>query len=513
MVVEEFQVELDADEKELLLNPEKWFLKIPEGSNTSFVTALERWSKRHPEGDVDRVRKNRPKNAKSQRGYRLQKLVSSLLRPDKRQPPLCIFCFDDGSDTNELCGRLRWCPNIPLFFALHELCVLMTPEILTVDNPTPLGKELFDTDLKEIHRAYSRGRTLVCSICYEKGAGIGCCSSSCQRVFHLPCAIRSMCYLDYENFRCFCPKHSRAAFEKTTTLLLSHNLEKDSEEVLCCICMDKVEPQIKMHSVIKMDCCGPRFYHFDCMMNATLVRGQEMRCPTCNRPNEETCFEEKIKRQGIYLQTYNPVTEYDDDRLDSNVRSRCYYAMIPCSAKKRSCLSSIGPDRYDDSDALNDSVYNPLEALNACITCGVHCHRICAGPPWSTYTPEDDGEEEKWQCEECRDMAAPLLDESAGANTESSLSTNATRRVHRTVATPHCESRGSADASRVSREDVNLKVVENERNTNLCGRAKKVGKKRTRSSMTENSPMVNTPLKRQSLLRRWLTPVNERDLH
>lgn len=37
--------------------------------------------------------------------------------------------------------------------------------------------------------------------------------------------------------------------------------------------------------------------------NATLVRGQEMRCPTCNRPNEETFFEEAIKRQGIYFQT------------------------------------------------------------------------------------------------------------------------------------------------------------------------------------------------------------------
>ncbi|KAK6018671.1 hypothetical protein OSTOST_15734 [Ostertagia ostertagi] len=103
-----------------------------------------------------------------------------------------------------------------------------------------------------------------------------------------------------------------------------------------------------------------------------------------------------------YCHRCNPPTEPDDDLADSSVRSRCYYAMMRCSAKTRSCLSSIGPDRYDDSDALNDNVFNPLEALNACITCGVHCHRVCAGPPWSTYTPEDDGEEEKWQCEECR---------------------------------------------------------------------------------------------------------------
>ncbi|VDM84475.1 unnamed protein product [Strongylus vulgaris] len=68
----------------------------------------------------------------------------------------------------------------------------------------------------------------------------------------------------------------------------------------------------------------------------------------------------------------------------------------------RSCLSSLGPDKYDDSDALNDQIFNPFEALNGCITCGVHCHRLCAGPPWSTYTPDGDGEEEKWQCDDCR---------------------------------------------------------------------------------------------------------------
>ncbi|VDO27937.1 unnamed protein product [Haemonchus placei] len=331
MVVEEFRVRLCGVEEELVSNPEKWFLKIPEKISNSFVTALE----------ADQCPRTRARNAKSQKGYRLQKLVTSLLRSDKRlsslfdfddfhyglfggkmlsqkalmnmpnsaqlemgdrQPPLCIFCFDNGSDTNELCGRLRWCPDIPLFFAIHELCALMTPEVLTVDNPTPLGKELFETDVNQLHAAFARGRTLICSVCHEKGAGIGCCSTSCRRVFHLPCAIRSMCYLDYEEFRCFCSKHSAAAFEKTTASLFSLDLKKESED-LCCLCMDKVQPKINLHSVIQMDCCGLRFYHFACMQHASLVRGQEMRCPACNRPNEETCFEERLKRQGIYLQT------------------------------------------------------------------------------------------------------------------------------------------------------------------------------------------------------------------
>uniref|UniRef100_A0A0K0D551 PHD domain-containing protein n=1 Tax=Angiostrongylus cantonensis TaxID=6313 RepID=A0A0K0D551_ANGCA len=167
--------------------------------------------------------------------------------------------------------------------------------------------------------------------------------------------------------------------------------------------MDPVEREIALHSVIRTDCCGPNFYHFDCMKNATLIRGQEMRCPKCNQPNDQTDFEEKIRRQGIFIQMYNVVDECNgDDSMDGNQLSPCYYSMTRNSAKERSCLSSLGPCTYDETDALDDRVFNPHEALNACISCGIHCHRICAGPPWSCYNPDGEGEEEKWQCEDCR---------------------------------------------------------------------------------------------------------------
>ncbi|KAK6029000.1 hypothetical protein OSTOST_04897, partial [Ostertagia ostertagi] len=327
MVVEEFRVNLTRDEKDLVSNPERWFCKLP-GSAASFIDALESWSKHHIE-----VIKQRGRAGSAW-----------------QQPPLCIFCFDEDSDTNELCGRLRWCPEIPLFFAVHELCALMTPEILTIDNPTPLGKELFETDINQLHRAYVRGRTLqcfclfayghyhalqmpccvyfaspiplqklcevffhiyhlkltcdfdalfcfqICSVCNERGAGIGCCSSACRRVFHLPCAIRSMCFLDYEEYRsvvsvtkeeqvlavallpagAFFIFHVRSApcafwIMKSIGIILiavlmpNRAFQKNKDD-LCCLCMDKVEPNIIMHSVIKTDCCGPRFYHFDCML-------------------------------------------------------------------------------------------------------------------------------------------------------------------------------------------------------------------------------------------------------
>ncbi|VDP08548.1 unnamed protein product [Heligmosomoides polygyrus] len=55
MVIEEFRVELDNEEKELLSNPEKWFLKLPLQKFTPFVDALENWSKCHVEVARDEV--------------------------------------------------------------------------------------------------------------------------------------------------------------------------------------------------------------------------------------------------------------------------------------------------------------------------------------------------------------------------------------------------------------------------------------------------------------------------
>ncbi|EPB80088.1 hypothetical protein ANCCEY_00776 [Ancylostoma ceylanicum] len=277
MVVEQFHVDPVGEEETLLSLPEKWFNKLPgQRGDISFVDALEAWAKRS--GTVN----------------------------------------------------LHYASSAWMMERMLMKHALMVPEVLTIENPSSLGKQLFDTDIKQLNEAYARGRKLSD---------------------------------DYD---------------------------------LCCLCMDRVDRQIKMQSVVQIACCGLRFYHYDCMKNATLVRGQEMRCPTCNRPNEETFFEEAIKRQGIYFQTYNPSCEPDEESSAGNSRSRCYYAMTRTSAKERKCLSSLGPDKYDDSDALNDQ------------TCGVHCHRVCAGPPWSTYNPEDDGDEEKWQCDDCREPCSSV---------------------------------------------------------------------------------------------------------
>ncbi|RCN26582.1 hypothetical protein ANCCAN_27691, partial [Ancylostoma caninum] len=162
------------------------------------------------------------------------------------------------------CGAQIGHFSLPLMsFVLLKFIKLMVPEVLTVENPSSLGKRLFDTDIKQLNEAYARGRQLTCNICREKGALVGCCSSSCHLVFHLPCAIRSNCFLDYEEFRCYCEKHSESAFKRTTAAYFSclEKLPKNDEYDLCCLCMDRVDRQMKMHSVVQIACCGLRFYH------------------------------------------------------------------------------------------------------------------------------------------------------------------------------------------------------------------------------------------------------------
>lgn len=397
------------EEKDFISNPEKWFYKLTGWKNKPFEELLARnCAFAIKDGTVTpgQTRRARPKTSK-EKGYRFRRLCRSLLREDKRKPPLCILCFNEDPDVGRTCGRLLWCPEFPLFFAVHELCTLMAPEVFTVGDPTCLGKQLFNTDMKLINKAFLRGRLLTCRVCKEKGATLGCTFRPCRAMFHLPCAINSMCYINYDDFTCFCPRHSASAFNTVNKrfFLQRHEITKQ-ENYECCICMEPVGKEIAVHSVIQTDCCGLQFYHFGCMKKATLIRGQEMRCPNCNRPNEQTDFEMTIKRQGIFFQTYSPV----DDGTDGEYRSRCYYAMTRSSAKERSCLSSIGPNTYDDDDALDDRIFNPHEALNPCISCGVHCHRICAGEPWSSYNFDEEGDEEEWQCEDCRDaFSSPIV--------------------------------------------------------------------------------------------------------
>ncbi|WKY05747.1 hypothetical protein Q1695_006167 [Nippostrongylus brasiliensis] len=499
MVVEAFHGDLTDEELELVTNPENWFLRVPQQGTSSFLSALESWSRREKEGRTRTARKSfsSSKSTKRPQGFRLEKLAKSLLRPDKRQPPLCIFCLDDGSDTNDSCGKLLWCPSLPNFFAIHELCALMTPEVLTVDNPSPLGAMMFETDLKQLQSAFIRGRPLVCNVCHERGALVGCCCSKCRLVFHLPCAMRSQCYIDYEDFRCFCSKHSAEAFKGTVRSIFATDNGKKTHDGECCLCMEAVESKVVLHGVVRTNCCGTRFYHYDCMKNATIVRGQELRCPACNRPNEETGFEEIIKRQGIYLQTYNPPEERDINGTEENARSRCYYAMPRCSAKNKTCVSRIGPDKYDDSDALNDSVFNPHEALNACITCGVHSHRICAGPPWSTYTPGGDYDEEKWQCEDCRGILSPSVHFPV---TSSSFLFDQARSS---------ESPDSSDLDSLNdlELDVGNRMMPDD--GGKCELSQIVERRvQKRACNGDNSPTGCAPARKQALLHRWFSTVN-----
>ncbi|RCN38558.1 hypothetical protein ANCCAN_15524 [Ancylostoma caninum] len=84
MVVEQFHVDLVGEEEALLSLPEKWFNKLSgQSGSASFVDALEAWVKRNGTDGFGQKRRSKAKPSKRM-GYRLQRLITSLLREDKR---------------------------------------------------------------------------------------------------------------------------------------------------------------------------------------------------------------------------------------------------------------------------------------------------------------------------------------------------------------------------------------------------------------------------------------------
>uniref|UniRef100_A0A1I7XIH1 PHD-type domain-containing protein n=1 Tax=Heterorhabditis bacteriophora TaxID=37862 RepID=A0A1I7XIH1_HETBA len=135
-------------------------------------------------------------------------------------------------------------------------------------------------------------------------------------------------------------------------------------------------------------------------MKDAINRGSEFRCPTCNRPNEETNFDSIMKIQGVCVHFHHPT--YTVDTENTTQRTECYYSDSRRRVKDKKCFCPFGNRSYDDDDAMNDEVFNPWEALNSCTMCGINCHRMCAGSPWSKYTFDGEGEEPPWQCDDCR---------------------------------------------------------------------------------------------------------------
>ncbi|XP_033747885.1 transcription factor 20-like isoform X2 [Pecten maximus] len=107
--------------------------------------------------------------------------------------------FCDGADKSKRskfkksdCGTSR----VPREVWVHEDCLAWADGVLLI------GQKVYG--LEEATRIAS---SMVCSVCKESGAMVGCLHKGCSQKYHFYCAIETGCSLEEENFSLWCPKH------------------------------------------------------------------------------------------------------------------------------------------------------------------------------------------------------------------------------------------------------------------------------------------------------------------
>ncbi|XP_069124421.1 uncharacterized protein CG5098-like isoform X2 [Argopecten irradians] len=105
----------------------------------------------------------------------------------------------DGADKSKRSKFKKSDPStsrVPREVWVHEDCLAWADGVLLI------GQKVYG--LEEATRIAS---SMVCSVCKESGAMVGCLHKGCSQKYHFYCAIETGCSLEEENFSLWCPKH------------------------------------------------------------------------------------------------------------------------------------------------------------------------------------------------------------------------------------------------------------------------------------------------------------------
>ena len=106
----------------------------------------------------------------------------------------CGLCGVSGEE-DESTGRL-----LPYKYNdwLHLSCALWSSEVY----------ETLDGSLENVVSAVTRSRNLLCTVCHQRGATIGCCHSDCSANFHFRCGLAEKADFK-EDKTVYCYKHAQ----------------------------------------------------------------------------------------------------------------------------------------------------------------------------------------------------------------------------------------------------------------------------------------------------------------
>ncbi|NXC39533.1 PHF7 protein, partial [Penelope pileata] len=152
---------------------------------------------------------------------------------------------------------------------VHTFCAAFSTGLLqraTIENRTV--KFRFEDIINTIVQATQK----CCFICSERGASIDCAETSCERSFHLPCALRGECVTQYfGEHRSFCREHRP---QQAVEVL-------PAQDTTCAICMEPVGDSKSFNTMV-CPACKHAWFHRVCIQGLALRAGITcFCCPFC----------------------------------------------------------------------------------------------------------------------------------------------------------------------------------------------------------------------------------------
>ncbi|XP_054041738.1 PHD finger protein 7-like [Rissa tridactyla] len=193
----------------------------------------------------------------------------------------CMLCRRADADP-DICGRKLEKQGL----CLHEFCLFFANN-LCQHRVEELG--LLGFLPEDIRRTVDWAAQKDCFVCGESGATITCQEMSCERRFHLPCAVEGGCVTQFFfQYRSFCWQHCpeqavEAAPEANTT---------------CLICLKPVGDK-KSYGTMVCPACKHAWFHRGCIQGQALCDGIAcFRCPLCR---DRDAFPSEMLTMGIRI--------------------------------------------------------------------------------------------------------------------------------------------------------------------------------------------------------------------
>ncbi|NXS95334.1 PHF7 protein, partial [Jacana jacana] len=266
----------------------------------------------------------------------------------------CMLCRRAEADPN-ICGNKLEKQGL----CAHEYCLSFATQLGQQQAGT-LGLRGFLPE--DIQCAVNQAAQKQCFVCGERGATITCRETSCDRSFHLPCAVEGECITQYFfEYRAFCWEHRP-----------EQAVEAAPENATCLICLDPVGER-KSYGSMVCPVCKNAWFHRGCIQGQAISNGLTwFRCPHCR---DRDAFLSEMLIMGIQIPFR--LASWD---------SRAYEALgarhSRCDAGR--CLCPGGREQADEEGHWE---------LLVCSCCAAEgTHRRCS----SVSSSQDS-----WECDFC----------------------------------------------------------------------------------------------------------------